>query len=139
MLASARAGERAEEGGVLLVGERREVGGRGKLPVGTGCQRFSERGAGGASTQAVRAVCAFTGRSVRSRPAERLRGWPFEETGRAGPRFGSRGGRPGRLAASGRAGQKQAGLGWVVRLGGLGPARVRGLLVFVFYLNGPFK
>ena len=66
-------------------------------------------------------------------------GCPFEETGRAGPRFGSRGGRPGRLAASGRAGQKQAGLGWVVRLGGLGPARVRGLLVFVFYLNGPFK
>ena len=38
-------------------------------------------------------------------------GCPFEGTGWAGPRFGSRGGRPGRLAASGRAGQKQAGLG----------------------------
>jgi len=97
VLVSARAGERAEEGGVLPVGERREVGGRGKLPVGTWCQRLRERGAGGASTRAVRAVCAFTGRSVRSRPAERLRGCPFEETGRAGPRFGSRGGRPGRL------------------------------------------
>ena len=46
VLASARAGEKAEEGGVLRVGEQREVGGRGKLPVGTGCQRLRERGEG---------------------------------------------------------------------------------------------
>jgi len=37
----------------------------------------------------------------------------------------------------GQAGADPAGgLG---RVGGLGPARVRGLLAFVFYLNGPFK
>jgi len=44
VLASARAGEKVEEGGVLRVGERRQVGRRGKLPVGTGCQRLRERG-----------------------------------------------------------------------------------------------
>jgi len=42
-----------------------------------------------------------------------------------------------------RAGPDEAGgAGWPSGLGcvgGLGPARVRGLLAFVFYLNGPFK
>ena len=37
-------------------------------------------------------------------------------------------------------GQARAGrAGGLGRVGGLGPARVRGLLAFVFYLNGPFK
>ena len=38
-----------------------------------------------------------------------------------------------------RAGLVKPGQAGLVRLGGLGPARVRGLLAFVFYLNGPFK
>ena len=110
MLASARAGERAEEGGVLLVGERREVGGRGKLPVGTGCQRLRERGVGVWRSRAgpgerlrekVRAPVGLAGwRAVRGEQAERAV--------RAGEKVNKAGRR-----AQGLAGQARWGLGWL--------------------------